>query len=80
MALNDHQFLVDERDGNGRADGNDAVAKQLFIIDTNGATDVTEPLGRGPQGRRYSEERTVPRYRRGAGSERHSPVRGSGQD
>jgi hypothetical protein len=31
VALNDHQFLVDERDGNGRANGNDAVAKQLFI-------------------------------------------------
>ena len=42
VALNDHQFLVDERDGNGRANGNDAVAKQLFIIDTNGATDVTD--------------------------------------
>ena len=41
VALNDHQFLVDERDGHGRADGSDAVAKQLFIIDTDGATDVT---------------------------------------
>jgi hypothetical protein len=45
VALNDHQFLVDERDGNGRANGNDAVAKQLFIIDTNGATDVTSLCG-----------------------------------
>jgi hypothetical protein len=45
VALNDHQFLVDERDGNGRANGNDAVAKQLFIIDTNGATDVTDLSG-----------------------------------
>jgi hypothetical protein len=45
VALNDHQFLVDERDGNGRADANDAVAKQLFIIDTNGATDVTDLSG-----------------------------------
>ncbi len=41
VALNDHQFLVDERDGHGRADGSNAIAKQLFIIDTNGATDVT---------------------------------------
>ena len=41
VALNDHQFLVDKRDGHGPADGSDAVAKQLFIIDTNGATDVT---------------------------------------
>ena len=45
VALNDHQFLVDERDGHGRADGSDAVAKQLFIIDTNGATDVTDLTG-----------------------------------
>jgi hypothetical protein len=45
VALNDHQFLVDERDGNGRASGNDAVAKQLFIIDTDGATDVTDLSG-----------------------------------
>ena len=45
VALNDHQFLVDERDGNGRANGNDAVAKQLFIIDTDGATDVTDLTG-----------------------------------
>ena len=41
VALNDHQFLVDERDGHGRGDASDAVAKQLFIIDTDGATDVT---------------------------------------
>jgi Esterase-like activity of phytase/PEP-CTERM motif len=45
VALNDHQFLVDERDGNGRAGGNDAVAKQLFIIDTDGATDATSLSG-----------------------------------
>jgi hypothetical protein len=45
VALNDHQFLVDERDGNGRANANDAVAKQLFIIDTDGATDVTNLTG-----------------------------------
>ncbi len=45
VALNDHQFLVDERDGHGRADGSDAVAKQLFIIDTDGATDVTDLSG-----------------------------------
>ena len=45
VALNDHQFLVDERDGHGRADGSDAVAKQLFIIDSDGATDVTNLTG-----------------------------------
>lgn len=41
VALNDHQFLVDERDGKGRGDGSVAAVKQLFVIDTNGATDVT---------------------------------------
>ncbi len=45
VALNDHQFLVDERDGHGRGDASDAVAKQLFIIDTDGATDVTSLSG-----------------------------------
>lgn len=45
VALNDHQFLVDERDGHGRADGSDAVAKQLFVIDTDGATDVADLSG-----------------------------------
>lgn len=39
-AINDHEFLVDERDGNGRGNGNDAVVKQLFKINLNGATDV----------------------------------------
>lgn len=40
VALNDHQFLVDERDGKGLGDGSKAVAKQLFMIDLNGATDI----------------------------------------
>ena len=41
LALNNHEFLVDERDGNGRANGNDAVIKQLFKIDLNTATDIS---------------------------------------
>ena len=46
LAINNHEFLVDERDGNGLATngalaGNAAVVKQLFRIDLNGATDVT---------------------------------------
>lgn len=41
VALNDHQFLVDERDGNGLGNGNSAAVKQLFKIDLTGATDVT---------------------------------------
>jgi hypothetical protein len=40
VALNNHQFLVDERDGKGLGDGTKAVAKQLFRIDLAGATDV----------------------------------------
>jgi hypothetical protein len=40
LALNNHEFLVDERDGHGRADGSLAVVKQLFKIDLTGATDV----------------------------------------
>ena len=40
VALNDHEFLVDERDGHGRADASKAKVKQLFKIDLNGATDI----------------------------------------
>ena len=45
VAINDHEFLVDERDGSGMADTPDtpsaATVKQLFKIDLTGATDVT---------------------------------------
>jgi hypothetical protein len=41
VALNDHEFLVDERDGNGRANGNNAKVKQLFKIDLDNAPDVS---------------------------------------
>ena len=40
-ALNQHEFLVDERDGKGRGDGSVARVKQIFKIDLNGAVDVT---------------------------------------
>jgi len=40
VALNNHEFLVDERDGKGRAAQNNAKVKQLFKIDLAGATDV----------------------------------------
>jgi hypothetical protein len=40
LALNNHEFLVDERDGHGRADGSKAKVKQLFKIDIDGAIDV----------------------------------------
>lgn len=46
VAINDHQFLVDERDGNGLGDGSVAKAKQLFLIDLKGATDITNLSGK----------------------------------
>jgi len=41
VALNHHEFLVDERDGKGLGDGSNASVKQVFKIDLAGATDVT---------------------------------------
>jgi hypothetical protein len=40
LALNNHEFLVDERDGHGRANGDAAVVKQFFKIDLSNATDI----------------------------------------
>ncbi len=41
LAVNDHQFLVLERDGKGLGDGSTAVIKQVYEIDLSGAQDVT---------------------------------------
>ena len=41
VALNDHEFLVDERDGKGLGDGSKAKVKQIFKIDLKDAVDVT---------------------------------------
>ncbi len=41
LALNDHEFLVDERDGKGRGDADNAKVKQLFKIDLAGAVDIS---------------------------------------
>ncbi len=41
VAINNHEFLVDERDGSGLGNGDSAVVKQLFKIDLANATDVT---------------------------------------
>lgn len=46
LALNNHEFLVDERDGHGRANGDAALVKQLFKIDLTGATDVSQMDGK----------------------------------
>jgi hypothetical protein len=40
VALNQHEFLVDERDGKGLGDGSKAKVKQIFKIDITGAVDV----------------------------------------
>src|SRR5262249_55458586 len=45
LAINDHEFLLDERDGKGQGDGSAAVVKQLFKIDLAGAADVTALSG-----------------------------------
>ena len=45
LAINDHEFLVDERDGHGRANGDNAVVKQLFKIDLSNAVDITNMDG-----------------------------------
>jgi hypothetical protein len=45
LAVNDHQFLVDERDGKGLGDGSKAKVKQIFLIDLQGATDVSGLTG-----------------------------------
>ena len=44
-AINDHEFLVDERDGKGLGDGTAAAVKQLFRINLTGATDITNLNG-----------------------------------
>jgi len=52
VAVNNHQFLVDERDGNGLADtplltdtASAAGVKKLYLIDLTGAQDVTAIAG-----------------------------------
>lgn len=41
VAVNDHQFLVDERDGKGLGDNSNAAVKSVFLIDIAGATDIS---------------------------------------
>ena len=41
VALNDHEFLVLERDGKGLGDGSNAVIKQVWKVDIAGAADVS---------------------------------------
>ena len=41
LAINEHEFLVDERDGKGLGDSSSAKVKKLYKIDLTGATDVS---------------------------------------
>jgi len=45
VAINDHQLLVDERDGNGLGDGSVAKFKKLYEIDLTGAAEVSGVVG-----------------------------------
>jgi hypothetical protein len=45
LALNDHQFLILERDGKGLGDGSNAKVKQVWAVDLSGASDVSAMSG-----------------------------------
>lgn len=46
VAVNDHVFLVDERDGKGLGDDSEAKVKKLYLIDLANAVDVSNLAGR----------------------------------
>ncbi|HWV16828.1 MAG TPA: esterase-like activity of phytase family protein [Cellvibrio sp.] len=41
VAINDHEFLIDERDGKGLGDNSEAKVKQIFKIDLTGAQEIS---------------------------------------
>jgi hypothetical protein len=45
VAINDHEFIIDERDGKGLGDGSNAAVKRLYKIDLAGAEDVSNLTG-----------------------------------
>ncbi|SEP64326.1 Uncharacterized conserved protein [Solimonas aquatica] len=45
LAVNDHQLLVDERDGKGLGDDSSAAYKRIYLIDLNGAVTVDKLVG-----------------------------------
>ncbi|WP_150050567.1 esterase-like activity of phytase family protein [Methylomonas rhizoryzae] len=45
LAVNDHEFLVLERDGKGLGDGSNAAVKRLYMVDLDGADDVSSIFG-----------------------------------
>ncbi|HWU49498.1 MAG TPA: esterase-like activity of phytase family protein [Asticcacaulis sp.] len=46
LAVNDHQFLVDERDGKGRGTASSAANKLIYLADIAGAQDISGLTGR----------------------------------
>ncbi len=55
LALNNHEMLVDERDGKGLGDGSNAKVKQIFKIDLANAVDVSEMNGTAAASNRVSK-------------------------
>jgi hypothetical protein len=47
LAINDHEFLVLERDGKGQGDNSSAVVKRLYKIDLTGAADISSEPDQG---------------------------------
>ncbi|MBS0357451.1 MAG: esterase-like activity of phytase family protein [Proteobacteria bacterium] len=45
VAINDHEFLIDERDGKGLGDDSKAVFKKLYHVDLSTAQDVSNITG-----------------------------------
>lgn len=66
VAVNNHQFLVDERDGSGLGEfpsvtetASKAVVKKLYLIDLAGATDVTAITGPNADLSAYAVSKTL---------------------
>jgi hypothetical protein len=66
VAVNNHQFLVDERDGTGLGDtplltdtASAALVKKLYLIDLNGAQDVTGITGPNADLSAYAVSKTL---------------------
>ncbi len=55
VALNNHEFLVDERDGKGLGDGSKAKVKQIFKIDLANAVDIGSMNGTAAAGNAVSK-------------------------
>lgn len=47
VAINDHEFIIDERDGKGLGDDSKAVQKKLYAINLSGAQVLISELRTG---------------------------------